>query len=115
MVGCDLVSQYYPLCRFTSEKTRIWLLIRQTAIGEKQTSPATPNSISLIPLIDRQFTEDNPIEVLIWSLDKDYATVCARIERIKSKAPGEEEIFMTENDKQELGNNVGVGLVMAGR
>ena len=66
-------------------------------------------------MIDRHFTEDNPIEVLIWSQDKDYATVCARIERIKSKVQGEEEIFMTENDKLELANNVGVGLVMGGR
>ena len=88
------------------------MLIRQTAIGEKKYLAATPHNI---PLIDRHFTEDNPIEVLIWSQDKDYATVCARIERIKSKAPGEEEIFMTENDKLELGNNVGVGLVMTGR
>lgn len=67
-------------------------------------------------MLDRHFTEDNPIEVLIWSQDKDYATVCARIERIKRKVPGEEEeIFLTENDKLELENNVGVGLVMGGR
>ena len=88
------------------------MLIRKTAIGEKKYLAATPHNI---PLIDRQFTEENPIEVLIWSQDKDYATVCARIERIKSKVRGEEEIFMTENDKLELANNVGVGLVMAGR
>ena len=69
-------------------------------------------------MLDRHFTEDNPIEVLIWSQDKDYATVCARIERIMRKVPGEEEeeeIFLTENDKLELENNVGVGLVMGGR
>ena len=67
-------------------------------------------------MIDRHFVEDNPIEVLIWSQDKDYDTVCARIERIKNKAAsGEEEIFMTENEKLELENNVGFGLVMGGR
>lgn len=75
-----------------------------------------PATSDIIPtMTDRHFVEDNPIEVLIWSQDKDYDTVCARIERIKSKVSGEEEIFMTENDKLELENNLGVGLVIGGR
>ena len=66
-------------------------------------------------LIDGHFVEDNPLEVLVWSQGKDYYTVYARIDMIRRKGFGKEEVFMTEEEIKEWEEEAGAGMVMQGR
>ena len=64
---------------------------------------------------DGDFIEDNPIEVLVWSQDKDYPAVSARIQMIKKRARGEEEYSLAEEEIQQLERNLRREQVMGGR
>ena len=51
---------------------------------------------------ERYFAKRNSVEFLLWSRDKNYYTVKARIEYIKNLVNGEKEIFLTEEEKKEF-------------
>ena len=53
--------------------------------------------------------------MLVWSQGKDYYTVYARIDMIRRKGFGKEEVFMTEEEIKEWEEEAGAGMVMQGR
>ena len=61
---------------------------------------------------DGWFEEDNPVELLCWARDKDYYTVLARMQQVKNKGFGRQKVEMSEEELQEIENEIAINAMM---
>ena len=96
--------------RNISEKTRIWMLIRQTVLGEFCEKTILKRTIYFT---DGYFVEDNPIELLVWSQDKDLDSVQLRIDEIKRRGRGghRHQVVLAEDEMEESDCKLGLALL----